>query len=226
MRFLSRHYSLILIVVLIMLFYFVASANAPVTNVLPLATEMLKSIVQVSTDKAVGSGIIIDSQHILTAAHVVCGSNIATIKLFDSKVILLQATIVRRDEKLDLALLKIKGQLKNQVELYRKKYKLNLLCYAVGCPLGERTIVTKGHVCDIGPIYILATANIIAGNSGGALFIVGADGKIYLAGITVRVSKYRFQVVPYLGWHVRVELIAKFLKGAECEKQGVENLKN
>lgn len=143
-----------------------------------------------------GSGFIIDANgHIITNNHVVEGAERINVKLANGEEY--DASVVGRDPKTDLALLKIDGardlhalNLGNSEDL-----KVGSWVVAVGSPFGLEQTVTqgivsgKGRVIGSGPYddFIQTDASINPGNSGGPLInmngeVVGINTAIYPSG--------------------------------------------
>lgn len=128
--------------------------------------------------RGIGSGFVISRDgYILTNNHVVEGADQIKVKLSNGNEY--QGTVVGRDPKTDLALLKIKGasdlhplRLGNSEDL-----KVGNWVVAVGSPFGLEQTVTagivsaKGRVIGSGPYdnFIQTDASINPGNSGGPL---------------------------------------------------------
>ncbi|MGD9125513.1 MAG: DegQ family serine endoprotease [Desulfarculaceae bacterium] len=128
--------------------------------------------------RSLGSGVIIDKQgYALTNNHVIAGADEILVKLKNGKE--LEAEIVGRDKKTDLALIRIKTKkdmpfltLGNSDALQVGDWVL-----AVGNPFGLENTVTagivsaKGRIIGAGPYdnFIQTDASINPGNSGGPL---------------------------------------------------------
>lgn len=145
--------------------------------------------VRTAQGKAVGSGVIIDTQgHIITNAHVVSGGQAYNVVLFDGRS--LSANLVGTDTADDLAVVKITPPGKMFVMPIGDSSKLEVgnSVLAIGNPLGITQTVTQGIVSalgrtvnegDGGGIIVNAVqtdAAINPGNSGGAL--VALDGNL------------------------------------------------
>ncbi|GFO56534.1 peptidase [Geomonas sp. Red276] len=126
-----------------------------------------------------GSGFIIsDDGYILTNNHVVAGANEIKVKLSDGREF--KGEIKGRDEKLDLALVKIdaKGHLPAAPLGDSDKAEVGEWVMAIGNPFGLAQTVTagiisaQGRVIGSGPYddFIQTDASINPGNSGGPLF--------------------------------------------------------
>jgi serine protease Do len=134
---------------------------------------------------SLGSGFIIDSSgYIVTNNHVIADADEVTVVLHDDTE--LKATIVGRDEKTDLALLKVDAGRSLLATDWGSSDELRIgdWVMAIGNPFGLGGTVTAGIVSarsrDInsGPYddYIQTDASINRGNSGGPLFDM--DGKV------------------------------------------------
>jgi serine protease Do len=126
-----------------------------------------------------GSGVIIDPNgHILTNNHVVDGAKEVIVTLADKKEY--KATIVGRDPKTDLAVLKIEPQGNISAAAMGDSDQLQVgdWVLAIGNPFGLSNTVTsgivsaKGRIIGAGPYddFIQTDASINPGNSGGPLF--------------------------------------------------------
>lgn len=133
------------------------------------------------------------------------------------------ADIVAYDEAADLALLKIRDRERGAL------YVANLLpenqplymseaVFAVGGGLGKPPFMSEGvlgylHEQIEGYPYLLSTAPIIFGNSGGALFHYGDHCGCYeMIGVPSRVSASWFTVVPHMAWSIAMETVRAFLR--------------
>ena len=142
---------------------------------------------------SLGSGFIIDEiGHVVTNNHVIEGADEITVVLQDNTE--LQARIVGRDAKTDLALLKVEPDGKLPYVGFGNSDDLRIgdWVVAIGNPLGFGGTVTAGIVSargrDInsGPYddFIQTDASINRGNSGGPLFnlegkVIGINTAIY-----------------------------------------------
>jgi len=141
--------------------------------------------------QSLGSGFIIRSDgYIVTNNHVVDGASEISVKLSDSRHF--PATVVGRDEKTDVALLKIDAQNLPVVAFGNSDaLQVGESVMAIGNPFGlEGTVTTgivsaKGRVIGEGPYdnFIQTDASINPGNSGGPLVnqagqVVGIDTAI------------------------------------------------
>src|SRR2546423_12067037 len=143
--------------------------------------------------QSLGSGFIIDpAGYIVTNNHVIEGADEITVILSDSTS--LPATLVGRDDKTDLAVLKVNSKQPLNVAKWggSDKARVGDLVMAIGDPFGLGGTVTTGIVSarnrDInsGPYddFIQTDAPINRGNSGGPLFnmdgeVIGINSAIY-----------------------------------------------
>jgi serine protease Do len=142
--------------------------------------------------RGIGSGIIIQSDgHILTNYHVVESANKVLVRLADRRV--LDAVIVGRDAKSDLALIKIAApaSLKSAPLGDSSIVRAGDWVIAMGSPFGLDRSLTAGIVSaksrriGAGPYdYIQTDASINPGNSGGPLLnlqgrVVGINTAIF-----------------------------------------------
>ena len=144
-------------------------------------------------ETAQGSGFIIDdSGLIVTNNHVIAGASSITVVLYDGKS--LQAKLIGADAKTDLALLKVKTDIKLKAVSWGNsdEVKVGNWAMAIGNPFGLVNTVTVGIVSarardiNAGPFddFIQTDASINRGNSGGPLFnlkgeVIGVNTAIY-----------------------------------------------
>jgi serine protease Do len=146
--------------------------------------------------RSLGSGCIIDREgYIITNNHVIEKAQTIKVKLIDGKEY--DATVVGRDPKTDLALIKIDAKNSLHVATFGDSDNLEIgdWVVAIGNPFGLETTVTagivsaKGRVIGAGPYddFIQTDASINPGNSGGPLFnlkgeVVGINTAIVSGG--------------------------------------------
>ena len=129
---------------------------------------------------------------IVTNNHVIAGASSITVVLHDGKT--LQAKLVGADAKTDLALLKVKTDIKLKAVNWgdSDEVKVGNWAMAIGNPFGLVNTVTVGIVSarardiNAGPFddFIQTDASINRGNSGGPLFnlkgqVIGVNTAIY-----------------------------------------------
>ena len=143
--------------------------------------------------QSLGSGFIIDpSGLIVTNNHVIDGADEITVTLHDNTK--LKATVVGRDERVDVALLRVKSDkpLPSVPFADSSTARVGDWVIAIGNPFGLGGTVTAGIVSALqrdirsGPYdeFIQTDASINQGNSGGPLFnmngeVIGINSAIY-----------------------------------------------
>lgn len=140
------------------------------------------AIVFIKTSNGSGSGMIIENNGlILTNAHVIFGVDTAIITLQNKQSY--EATVVGRNENIDIALLKISGNNFPTVDLGDSDFmKQGEEIFALGFPYGftDETTITKGILSARqnldGTQFLQIDLQILPGNSGGA--IVDKMGKV------------------------------------------------
>ena len=134
---------------------------------------------------SLGSGVIVDSKGVIvTNNHVIKGADEITVVLADRREF--EATVLRADERTDLAILRIDagGEALPRIELRNSdEVEVGDLVLAIGNPFGVGQTVTSGIVSAVARttvgiadfrFFIQTDAAINPGNSGGAL--VAMDG--------------------------------------------------
>lgn len=143
--------------------------------------------------EAMGSGFIVDdSGVVITNNHVVDGAATVRVKLSDGSI--RQARVLGRDEKTDLAVLRIEGggNFKPVQWGNSDKVRVGESVFAMGSPFGLGNSVTAGIVSargreiGAGPYddFLQVDAAINSGNSGGPLFdssgrVIGVNTAIF-----------------------------------------------
>jgi len=132
------------------------------------------------------------------------------------------AEIVAWDKTLDLAVLKLKTSKRFPyvAELYPKgksdSIKLGTPMIACGCSLGHEPIFTFGNLVSKhdrieNQEYWMSTANVIFGNSGGAVFLLPS---LQYIGNTARVTGIQMgfgvDIITWMGFFVPIDSIYKF----------------
>jgi serine protease Do len=141
-------------------------------------------------DYALGSGILLDTEgYVLTNDHVIANAPELRVRLWDQ--IELAATVVGRDSKLDIALLKIDGSGRYKPARLGDSDQLQVgeWIAALGNPFGDEVTVTAGVVSATGRTaqdeiagrpfsfrsLLRTDADVNAGNSGGPLVNVNGE---------------------------------------------------
>ncbi|MEL1241273.1 S1C family serine protease [Flavobacterium flavipallidum] len=136
--------------------------------------DALSSSVTIKREKSHGSGCVVSKDgYIVTNFHVVSGSEKITV--LDSNGKEFEAKLIRKNEQLDLALIKVDATFKSSFSLNDNKYMVGDDIFVIGTPasteLGQT--LTKGIVSGTrkneNNIYIQIDASVNPGNSGGAL---------------------------------------------------------
>jgi len=208
-----------------------------------LTRKMLLPTVQLNGDDTVGSGTIVFSgpnkknkgiteTYVLTSYHVVrniladtprakhVGFDV-TIYLPDEKLIV-KGRMVASEPQIDAALVQLETerQLPNVANVLPRNETNQVRVWdpvcAVGCPLGNDPVPSKGEVSSLsnelnGANYWMVNAPTYFGNSGGGIYradtrqLIGVFSKIYTHG------KGQPVVVPHMGLCTPMDLIYKWL---------------
>ena len=141
---------------------------------------------------SVGSGFVISADgYVLTNAHVVEGTDKIIVGLSDRRQ--LPAKVVGKDERSDVALLKIEADNLPTVKVGDpKKLRVGQWVLAIGSPFGFEYTATQGIISALGRSlprdnyvpFIQTDAAVNPGNSGGPLFnldgeVIGVNSQIY-----------------------------------------------
>ena len=144
-----------------------------------VATALGPAVVQIETDKGLGSGFIYDASGlIMTAHHVVDGAQTVEIRMADGTRV--TGTVVGEDPSTDVAVVKIEPTENMAVATLATgvTVKVGQTAIAIGSPFGLDQSVTAGIVSAVGRSAetpggvipaIQTDAPINSGNSGGAL---------------------------------------------------------
>ena len=169
----------------------IGTTDEPVADV---AAALSPSVVQIETADGLGSGVVYRADgYILTAAHVVAGSNQVTVRLADGTR--LDGTVVGADENSDVAVVHVdQTDLPTALLADSDEVRVGQMAIAIGSPWGLDQTVTSGVVSSVGrtitgsdgiPRTMIQTdAPINPGNSGGALAdrhaqVIGINDAIY-----------------------------------------------
>ena len=144
-----------------------------------VATALGPAVVQIETDKGLGSGFIYDASGlIMTASHVTDGAQTVDIRMADGTRV--SGTVVGEDPSTDVAVVKIEPSEDMAVATLATGVttKVGQTAIAIGSPFGLDQSVTAGIVSAVGRSAetpggvipaIQTDAPINSGNSGGAL---------------------------------------------------------
>lgn len=171
-------------------------------------------------ENSLGSGVIVQSDGlVVTNFHVISGADEIKVVLADRREF--TATVVREDERSDLAVLKIEtgGDLLPHIELSDSdELEVGDLVIAIGNPFGVGQTVTSGIVSGLARtkvgisdfnFFIQTDAAINPGNSGGALLRM--DGK--LAGVNTAIFS-RSGGSQGIGFAVPANMVRTVIAGA------------
>ncbi|MDY0122612.1 Do family serine endopeptidase [Sulfurimonas sp.] len=148
----------------------------------PFFREFFKGygdIPQERFQKSLGSGVIVSKDgYIVTNNHVIDGADEIIVNLAGDKKEY-EAKLIGKDEKSDLAVIKIEAEKLNAVTFYDSdKVRVGDIVFALGNPFGVGETITQGIVSATGRSgvgiveyedFIQTDASINPGNSGGAL---------------------------------------------------------
>ena len=137
-----------------------------------------------------------------------------------------EGVIVAHDEAADLALIKVTDEerpIAFVAALLPEDANLFLAesVWAVGAGLGKPPFISSGLLSLLderikGYRYLLASAPIIFGNSGGGLFHWSeARDRYELIGVPSMVSAAGFSIVSHMAWSIPIETIREFVR-ANC----------
>ena len=124
----------------------------------------------------IGSGFILDSTHILTKSSVIMGSKDIHVTFYDSTV--KKGTYVGTDPELGLSIIKVDDIHLEPLNFDNsKQIKPGCWVLLVGNSLGTAPSVSMGIVnCQLSQETMQISANVSAGNAGGAVF--NTDGNL------------------------------------------------
>jgi serine protease Do len=196
-----------------------STSSAGILQVLSSAIEQVAesvspSVVSVGSDGRNGTGIAWDSEgHIVTAYHVVRGLDEVEIGLENGQT--LKASVVGRDRRSDIALLKVEGQLHPISRGDSESLKVGQFVMALANPYATKASATSGIITsvkrNIGGWWgvdiedaIVTDARVNPGYSGGPL--VDASGK--MVGMNVALVASRGIAVPVQAISKTVERLA------------------
>ena len=136
-----------------------------------------------------------------------------------------KAFVLAHGQEDDIAILELRGNEKpypvkmdNVAKLasvdVASKLRVFQHIYVVGCSLGHDPIHSTGEITDLsdlieGKTYMMGSANVIFGNSGGAVFNQ-VDGEFYLIGIPARVAVAN-GAITHMNWFVPNSRIREFI---------------
>lgn len=155
-----------------------------------VAEKCLPSVVQITTDKALGTGFFTEKGVIVTNYHVIEGASQIKVKLNNGEEYSVQ-NILGYDKDYDIALLSLPGK-GTPLTISRFAPKTGDTAYAIGNPLGLDNTFSNGTISNASRVYdnveyIQTTAAISSGNSGGPLLnaygeVIGINTMQYVDG--------------------------------------------
>ena len=142
----------------------------------------LKSVVEIVADfkneSCAGTGFFIKKDLVVTCAHILINKEEISDNIYgnfyhNDKTFILE--LVSIDDELDTALLKTKNIDSTPVKLEEKEVETGETVYSIGNAIGQGLTIVSGNISDAqrvinGIPYILHTAPVNHGNSGGPLF--------------------------------------------------------
>lgn len=178
--------------------------------VINAVANALPSVVVVENGDRLGSGFFVDGKRVITAAHVVEGSNAVVVGTITGKRY--SAQVVKRSETLDLALLDVKTTETAKPVRFASSYRVGQTVIAIGHPQGLTYSVTRGIISHTDRVvdglsehYLQFDTPVNPGNSGGPL--IDLTGKV----VGLVVFKGSDAGIEGLGFAVRAEDIRRFL---------------
>lgn len=206
---------------------FSSAKNRQTRTVKENAERLGEAVVQIRTPSGLGSGFVIHSEgYVITNNHVISGEHKISIILFKQtsreleKVNLQKVKIVATSPVMDLALLKIEGEVNPNFAFVpigeSNDVRSGQSVFAIGSPLGLGRSVSQGiisvrnRVVPGGLIYIQHTAQINPGNSGGPLF--NLQGEV----VGVLNMKMASAGVEGMGFAIPATLVKLFLDNQDA----------
>ena len=178
-----------------------------------VAKALLPTVVEIRNNSGLGSGFVYDSNgYIMTAAHVVQGSDQVDVRLYDGTK--LTGKVVGTDEVSDVAVVKVdRTGLKAAPLAIGKSVQVGQLAVAIGSPFGLNETVTAGiisatdRVLQDGREVIQTDAPINPGNSGGLL--ADRQGRVIGINDAIRPGDNNSDGNVGIGFAIPIDLAAK-----------------
>ncbi|MGV6857457.1 MAG: trypsin-like peptidase domain-containing protein [bacterium] len=168
----------------------------------PPSDQAMSAVVRIVGDGVEGSGVVIDRNRVLTAAHVIEGlDHIQTVRSGLSR----SANVIAVSPEKDLALLLVDTGKQKPLRLSNENMLPLSPVWAVGYPLGGPEVATSGKITAYENADVQTTASVDHGQSGGGLVgceegqhvlagMVRAFGAMEKGGELVRLSNYSVSV--------------------------------
>lgn len=168
-----------------------AAKTVMVERVAPTVPVMADAALRIIRPNSLGSAIHIGNGRIVTAAHVVAGAKVVSLRAYDGRVS--SATVVAVDEKTDLAILQTNMRLL-AADLSCAQAPIGAPIVSIGNPLGQEFVTAWGRIAGLpravnGATYYVTDMTVVMGQSGSAVF---SDGKVI--GITSAVMVAPLQI--------------------------------
>ncbi len=141
--------------------------------------QLLNSIVRITGDETIASGVIIGKNRIITAAHVIDELDIVYAEI---NSVIHQASVLMVYPEKDIAVLAVDTGTARYVPIASDSLSLNSTYWAVGYPLGGNQVANPGRFSQYTDGNIHTTASVNFGQSGGGLFLC-ENGALSLAGM-------------------------------------------
>ncbi len=172
--------------------------------------DSVKSVVTVSTKRSMGTGFFVNSSgYIITNYHVIEGEEEVTVIPHDRQFI--EARLVGKDERRDLALLKIERSYPALELADSDDLQVGKRVVAIGNPLGLSFTVTEGIISALdrrGPSgleeYVQTDVSLNPGNSGGPL--IDSTGRV------VGINNFKIGGAESLGFSLESDAIRESIE--------------
>lgn len=147
------------------------------------AEVILPSVVYIQTEGGVGSGVVYDDGLVVTAAHVVQGSDTVRVRFTDGEQV--SGTVLGTAAEVDIAVIEVDREGLTPADFVTEKPRVGQTAIAIGSPWGLESTVTAGIVSAVDQTncstnacaaMVQTDAAINPGNSGGPL--VDREGRV------------------------------------------------
>ena len=141
--------------------------------------QLLETVIRITGEDTIASGVIIDKNLIITAAHVIDDLDIVYAEIHGYNH---QATVLMVYPEKDIAVLTVDTSNIDPAPIAADTLSITSTYYAVGYPLGGEKVANPGRFSEYKDGDIHTTASVNFGQSGGGLFLC-EDGDLQLAGM-------------------------------------------